>query len=595
MKFQNRFLLAFILLVIVTLVAPFFIFKNEARNVLLQEARDQARRHLEHTKWLFDNELRFQGPMGLHEWLKAAAKHLNLRLTYIAEDGGVIADSSVAYRDVGTLDNHSDRPEVQAAMTSKDIGWSVRYSSTVQTEFIYAAVKVVPPAELPAGFLRVAVPFTQVEQKLVGINSLWAGGILGCLCVAVALSWLLSRQLNREIGKLSQAAEDIEQGRLDRRVESVPSSDFLPLVRSINRMAKKVQSDLEIIREQKNELEAVLNGMQEGVLVLNSQGKVNKFNQSFVHISNLKNALQGREPIELIRSTELQDLCSRVVNDPQIQDPQKMLIRIPKKRFYQVTVLPVWVKEHQEREVIVVFHDITELKRLEEVRKDFVANVSHELRTPLTSIKGYAETLSLAQTVDPDTVRSFMEVILKNANAMNDMLSELLQLARLESMEHGRDLTPVNVASALESAWQICRPLARDKGVELKPDLPEKQVTVMSDFDQLVQVLVNLLENAVKFSPDSGHIRVFAAEKEQEWVVSIQDQGPGVPASIQDRIFERFFRGDADSATHKAQGTGLGLSICRHLLKNQHGEIWVQSPADNLVSGSVFSFSLKKP
>lgn len=594
MKFQNRILLAFILLVTVALVVPSFVVKNEARKVMLQEAKDQARRHLEHTRWLFDNELRFQGPMGLHEWLKAAAKHLNLRLTYIAEDGQVIADSSVIYRDLGTLDNHSDRPEVQAAMRSGDIGWSVRYSSTVQTEFIYAAVKVVPPAELPSGFLRVAVPFTQVEQKLGGMNSLWAGGILGCLLVAGVLSWLLSRQFSREIGKLSQAAEDIGQGRLDRRVESASSPDFLPLVRSMNRMAKKVQSDLGIIREQKNELEAILNGLQEGVLVLNSQGKVTKFNQAFLHISNLKNALQGREPIEFIRSTELQDLCSRVVKDPQAQGPETILIQIPKKQFFQVTVLPVWVKEHQEREVIVVFHDITELKRLEEVRKDFVANVSHELRTPLTSIKGYAETLSLAQTIDPDTVRSFMEVILKNANAMNDMLSELLQLARLESMETGKVLKPVNVASALESAWQICAPLARDKGVELKPDLPEKQAMVMSDFDQLVQVLVNLLENAVKFSPDSGHIRVFAAEKDQEWVVSIQDEGPGVPASIQDRIFERFFRGETDSATHKAQGTGLGLSICRHILKNQHGQIWVQSPADNLVNGSVFSFSLKK-
>jgi two-component system phosphate regulon sensor histidine kinase PhoR len=272
-----------------------------------------------------------------------------------------------------------------------------------------------------------------------------------------------------------------------------------------------------------------------------------------------------------------------------------ILVQLPKKQIFQVTVLPVWVAEHQDRDVIVVFHDITELKRLEEVRKDFVANVSHELRTPLTSIKGYAETLSMGQDFDSETIRSFMGVILKNANAMNDMLSELLQLARLESMEPSQDLKPVNLASALESAWQICTPFAREKDIELKSELPEKGVTVRSDFDQLLSVLVNLLENAIKFSPEHDLVRVFASEKDDEWVVSIQDNGPGVPASIQDRIFERFFRGEADSADRKTEGTGLGLSICRHIIRNQNGRIWVQSPAEGLVTGSVFSFSLQKP
>jgi len=595
MTFRNRFILAFVLLLVVALVVPFFVVKQEARSVLLQEAKEKARQHLEHTRWLFDNELRFQDPMGLHEWLKAAAKHLNLRLTYVAEGGRVIADSSVAYREVGRLDNHSDRPEIVAARESDGVGWSVRYSSTVQTEFIYAAVKVVAPAGLPSGYLRIALPYTHIERKLMGMNSLWAVGILVCILLAGSLVWLLSKQLRLEILKLSQAAEDIGKGKLKRRVEFQSGPDFLPLVRSINRMAKKARSDLEIIREQKNELEAILNGLQEGVLVLNSQGKVIKSNPAFLQLSNLKNSIQGREPIELIRSTELQDLCSRIAQDPQARDPETILIQLPKRQTFQVTVLPVWVLEHQDREVIVVFHDITELKRLEEVRKDFVANVSHELRTPLTSIKGYAETLSLGQSFDPEVIRSFMEVILKNANAMNEMLSELLQLARLESMEPSPDLKPVNLASALDSAWQICTPFAREKGIELRSELPEKGVTVWSDFDQLVRVLVNLLENAVKFSPENDQVHVFASQKDNEWVVSIKDHGPGVPASIQDRIFERFFRGEADSAALKTEGTGLGLSICRHIIRNQNGRIWVQSPAEGLVTGSVFSFSLQKP
>lgn len=595
MRFRNRFTLAFVLLLLVALIVPYFAVKREARNVLLQEAKDKARQHLEHTRWLFNNELRFEDPMGLQEWLKAGAKHLNLRLTYIAEGGRVIADSSVSYREVGKLDNHSERPEIAAAREDGGIGWSVRYSSTVQAEFIYAAVKVAAPSGLPGGFLRVAVPYTHVERKLMGMNSFWAGVVLVCILLTGSLIWLLSRQLRLEIAKLSQAAEDIGQGRLDRKIEFRSGPDFLPLVRSINRMAKKIRSDLEIIREQKNELEAILNGLQEGVLVLNSQGKVIKSNPAFLQLSSVKSSIQGREPIELIRSTELQDLCSRIVQDPQARDPVTILVQLPKKQIFQVTVLPVWVAEHQDRDVIVVFHDITELKRLEEVRKDFVANVSHELRTPLTSIKGYAETLSMGQDFDSETIRSFMGVILKNANAMNDMLSELLQLARLESMEPSQDLKPVNLASALESAWQICTPFAREKDIELKSELPEKGVTVRSDFDQLLSVLVNLLENAIKFSPEHDLVRVFASEKDDEWVVSIQDNGPGVPASIQDRIFERFFRGEADSADRKTEGTGLGLSICRHIIRNQNGRIWVQSPAEGLVTGSVFSFSLQKP
>jgi len=279
-------------------------------------------------------------------------------------------------------------------------------------------------------------------------------------------------------------------------------------------------------------------------------------------------------------------ITRRLVEDQQIS--------VFQERYFHVAIIPAVFRAGQGCETIVVFHEVTELKRLEQVRKDFVANISHELRTPLTSIKGYTETLLSDPDQDPETLKSFMGVIQRNVNNMTHLLENLLHLARLESSETERSLGPVDVQTALSVAWEVCEAMAGEKDVQASSTVPGASVRVQSTHEQLVRVLVNLLENAIKYSPKGGRIAVSAADRGSEWEISVQDEGPGIPKQDQRRIFERFYRGEKDRNGLKVSGTGLGLAICKHIVLKHGGRIWVESPVPGELVGSVFRFSLPK-
>jgi two-component system phosphate regulon sensor histidine kinase PhoR len=239
----------------------------------------------------------------------------------------------------------------------------------------------------------------------------------------------------------------------------------------------------------------------------------------------------------------------------------------------------------------VVFHDISELKRLEKVRRDFVANVSHELRTPLTSIKGYAETLLAEEEGVRGDGRSFLEIILKHANHMSKMVDDLLQLARLEARHETLEPGAVDAAEALQSAWKECAALAAAQNVHLENLLLEEGVTVRADSDQLAQVFRNLLENGIKHSPPGGSVRVSCTLGSETATFQVYDEGTGIPLQAQERIFERFYRVEKNRSDHTGS-TGLGLAICRHIIQNHGGRIWVESPPPEANKGSAFFFTL---
>jgi two-component system phosphate regulon sensor histidine kinase PhoR len=240
---------------------------------------------------------------------------------------------------------------------------------------------------------------------------------------------------------------------------------------------------------------------------------------------------------------------------------------------------------------IVVFHDISELKRLEKVRRDFVANVSHELRTPLTSIKGYAETILTEGSEDSESAREFLEIILKHSNHMSNMVDDLLQLARLEAREQSIEFKSVNAVDALNSAWLDCSSLAGERSINLENLLPEEGVLVRADSEQLEQVFRNLLENAVKYGPLGGTVTIACDFDPVMATFQVTDQGPGIPIQDQPRIFERFYQVEKDRANHN-DSTGLGLAICRHIIQNHGGRIWVESPPQGETRGSAFFFTL---
>ncbi|MFO7875516.1 MAG: ATP-binding protein [Desulfovermiculus sp.] len=592
MSFGQRIFWPFALLILAALVVAYLAISSVISKEVTAQAQTNGLRYLKHINWLLHYTLEIDEPATLQQNLRDIGQQLNLRVTYIDASGRVLADSGVSQAGIPDMENHAQRPEIQEAMQTGR-GQSLRYSSTLKTDFLYVALQVDSIRGLKPAVLRVAMPAAQIQSALERMQRQFALVLVGMLVLAGGLSWLISRRLGLEIRDLSRSAEAIGSGNLDQRIQDVPGRDFLPLVQSINRMAKRLQSTLHEISLHKEELETLLNGMHEGVFVLDAKGKVRLANTALQRMAGSGVLIEHREPIEFLRSSELQDACARLLQRQGFES-EHIFLYLPQNRFVEATLIPVRFTEQGERELIAVLHDVTELKKSEQVRKDFVANVSHELRTPLTAIKGYAESLAGTADQDEEHKNTFLQVIVRNANQMNHLLDNLLQLARLEAGRDSRNQAVVDAYAALNRAWEICAPLAEEKGISLDIGFEPQTVWVTADSDQLVQVWVNLLDNALKYSPARSWIRAAAREGREEWILALQDNGPGIDPGQQERIFERFYRGTSGRKGTEAAGSGLGLAICRHILANNNGRIWVQSPAPDTLQGSVFFFSLPK-
>ncbi|MBS3779019.1 MAG: HAMP domain-containing protein [Desulfovermiculus sp.] len=590
MTFRHRIFISFSLLLLGALILAYVVLSKVLYQEISGQAYTNGQRYLKHIEWLVNQELQITDADKLQQVLKGIGQRLNLRVTYIDTSGRVLADSGVSTEAVAAMENHAQRPEIKEAMQA-GTGRSIRYSSTLQTSFLYVALRIEPITGSGPAVLRVAMPTAQLQSGLDGIKGQLALFLTGLLILAGLLSWLISRRLGVEIKALSRTAEAIGSGDLEQRIEKAPGRDFQPLVQSINRMAKRLQSTLHEVSVRRDELETLLNGMHEGVFVLDFQGKVRLANKALHQLAGISGSILNREPIEFLRSPELQDACFRALHK-EGKESEHVFLHLPGNRFVEATIIPVKFKTQEERQLIAVLHEVTELKRAEQVRKDFVANVSHELRTPLTAIKGYAESLASTSRQDDTHNNTFLQVIIRNANQMNHILDNLLQLARLETNGVSRSETVVDVHAALTRAWEICAPLAEEKEIRLDTQFEAQTVWVKADADQLVQVWVNLLDNALKYSPAQSWIKARAQRGQNEWVLALEDNGPGIESGQQERIFERFYRGRSAREESVVAGSGLGLAISRHLLANNKGRIWVQSPAPDTLQGSVFYFSL---
>lgn len=591
---STRILLSFWIVLLLALLLPPWYYYRILNQKVLDDARNNAIQQLNLLHWMLAREKILPDTDSLQIWIGEARMHPGLRITYVAEGGKVIADSDVPLTEIPNLDNHADRPEISEAMGSH-IGASVRYSRTSERSLIYVAKRLPANGAIPAGALRLAAPLSSAKEPLERLkNSL----IFFAVLVFVATSLLtgaLIRRLNRPIQAMIEAAEAISTRDYRRRIRSSPSHEFQPLIDSINRMAENIESHIRTITAQKQKLEGVFNAMQEAVMVLDSKGRIESANRTFTALTPRGKEILGRRPLEVIINLEIQKLCDRALEtDPgeSASFPLSGQIDLGNDRAYDVNIVRL-TSQQKEAGAVVVLHDITELKRLERVRQDFVANVSHELRTPLTSIKGYTETLLSESQPDPDTATNFLQVILRNTNHMVRIVEDLLQLARLEAHQGAIKASPINAAAAVATAWKACVHHGEAKGLRLQNELPKEGVWVQADFDQLVQVFRNLIENAIRYSPEGEAIAVSFESREEQAIFSVRDEGPGIPKQHQQRIFERFYRIEKHRSDRWGS-TGLGLAICRHIIRNHGGAIWVESPNRGKNQGTTLSFIIPK-
>jgi len=576
-------------MLILALAVAFYYSSTLVGSELVRDTEHISWQQLDTVKWLLREHAEFDSEQAMDVWAKTLSHKLGSRITYIV-NGRVVADSEMEYDKIAFMENHGKRPEVVEALMDGS-GMHLRHSTTLEKDMIYVASTMPSCAGMPAGVLRLAVPFSKVQERLnsLRINFLWL--FLGILAVAAGLAAYLSRNMGRSIRAFSEVARQIGEGNYSMRLRSSPGGEFQPLASSVNAMAKKIEFHIQTIEDQKGQLRAMFEGMDEGVMALDSGGRVISYNAAMDEMISMPETAVGRTPIEVTRRYEIQNLVDRLLSEEI--DFVKTEIDLMDGRTVDVSGLP-YNDHHGARRLILVFHDITVIKQAEKGLRDFVANASHQLRTPLTSIKGYSETLLDNPPKDFNDARGFLEIILKNADHMNKVISSMLALAKSEQMGKALKIAPVSGREVLQRALDDLIPLAEDFGVSFDTELPEGHgLEVMGESDGLLHVFHNLMQNAVKYSPKGGVITVTAEVEKNSVAFCVEDQGPGISKEHSLKVFERFYR--VDENTIDGHGSaGLGLAICRRIVKNFGGEIWHDGYGEDK-RGARFCFRLKAP
>jgi two-component system phosphate regulon sensor histidine kinase PhoR len=499
------------------------------------------------------------------------------RITIIAPDGTVLGDSEA---DPATMDNHLNRPEVQEAIRSGQ-GESARRSSTLGTEFTYVATRITTGDSL-VGIVRVARPTAAVNASLSDITRSILIAVVVTAAAAAALSLAIGSTIMGPLGRLTRAARSIAAGNLSERVSPRPSGEVGELADAFNHMAESVQDLIAAASQERNRLVAALNSSIDAVLAVNAEGRI-----TFANVAAERLFLRSQE--ELVGNPFVW-----VMPDEQVMEAlrasreegrrEMRLIERPSRYYLQVITTPI--VGGGEWAALVVFHDLTDVKRVEQVRRDFVANVSHELRTPLASIKSVIETLQSGALEDREAAQDFLSRADAEVDRLVQLVEELLELSRIESREVPLARQPIEMAAVLAKAVERLRPQAEKQGLNLTLEVAPNLPPIIGDAERLERVAVNLIHNALKFTPAGGSIHVSADFVGGAVTVKVSDTGVGIAPEDLPRIFERFYKADR---ARGIGGTGLGLAVVKHTVEAHGGTVSVQS---ELGHGSTFSFSI---
>ncbi|MCA9598522.1 MAG: PAS domain-containing protein [Myxococcales bacterium] len=505
------------------------------------------------------------------------------RVTMIRNDGVVIGDSEVPTEQLAGLENHRNRPEVRRALAG-ETGEDSRMSETVGHRLMYVAVPFEHDGTV-VGVARVALPLTMVDVALSGLTNVLSIATLIALAVAIVMSTVAAQLASRTARSLTDAARRMAGGDLSVRTKQKGHDEFGELGRALDRLAESLSTTLEELRSERDRAAGILSGMQEGLLMLGRDGRVALVNPALREMLLLGADAVGKTPLEVIRHADLKELLDGALTSEESGSVEIEVGGLRPRRL-MVRATPLAGKEGG---VFAVFVDVTEMRRLETLRRDFVANVSHELRTPVTAIRSAAETLEAAVDRDPVASRRFVDIIDRNATRLHELVEDLLDLSRIESRQYKLNAEPMDIEPVLSHVLGLFRERADRGGVELLVEASDDLPLVSADRRAIEQVLSNLVDNAVKYSTKGCQVTLSAKLSDGKVEVSVADTGTGIEERHLPRLFERFYRVDA-GRSRELGGTGLGLSIVKHLLDSMGSRIDVES---TLGKGTTFRFTLR--
>lgn len=508
------------------------------------------------------------------------------RVTIIGADGTVLGDSEA---DPATMENHANRPEV-VELLARESGISVRRSATTGRELIYAAVPITDAKGL-LGVARVARPLDQVNDQLARLRTIAFIGIALSGVLATLLAWLLSRYIIRPIDALTAVAGAMAAGDLNRRSDPRGTDELGRLGLAFNRMADELRETIEIISDERAKLASILETMGDGLLVIDHDGMIRLANSAAERLlqpyarlpRDGRREVRGRALIAVALDHELDRLVRETQRHGEVAS---LLLEAPSgRRTIRAVAAPA--RGVATDATLLVLQDLTEVRRLETARRDFVANISHELRTPLASIKALVETLEGGAIEDQEAARHFLRLMNDEVDHLTQLVRELLELSRIESGQVPLAREPIAPHALIDRAVARLGAQAEREGLQLVAEVAEALPAVLADPERISQVLLNLLHNAIKFTPPGGRIVVSAAHQGEMIAFSVCDSGTGIDPDDLPRIFERFYKADK---ARSGGGTGLGLAIAKHLIGAHHGTIVARNNADG--HGAIFTFTL---
>ena len=518
-----------------------------------------------------------------------AGKSSGTRITVTTPDGKVLADSD---QDPSRMENHGDRPEIIAALADHPTP-SLRFSHTLQEKMMYVAIPLFD-GNKTRGVLRTAIPVTFIDSALrkIFLKIVW-----GCLLVALLVAlvaWFISQRISRPLEEMRLGAERFANGAFTTKLREEGAEEVASLARAMNAMAAQLDSRIKTIAQQHSQLQAVFSSMVEGVITVDTEERILDINQAgarLLHISPEK--IRGKSALVAVRNLALQRFISQTLASAKpIEGEIDLTDREGQEKYFYAHGTRFQDASDLTSGAIIVINDVTNLKRLENMRRDFVANVSHELKTPITSIEGFAETLLDGALDSPEDARRFVEIIAKQSKRLHAIIEDLLALSRLEQENEQTELvlTEEKVIKPLRRAIETCGLKAAEKkiGIELVAD---DDLTANLNGPLLEQAVTNLIVNAIKYSDEGGKVLVRAEQRDGETIaIEVQDFGAGVAAQHLPRLFERFYRSDA-ARNRKVGGTGLGLAIVKHIVQAHGGEVGVISEVGK---GTTFTILLHK-
>lgn len=496
----------------------------------------------------------------------------NARVTLIDVAGIVLADSD---KEVSEMDNHLNRPEIQEAKVLGK-GRETRFSRSLGVDMFYVALPLKDGSRIK-GYVRLSRPLFEVRNSIEKLRVSIYQSIIIVIAISIFIAIIFSLRLTSSIKEMERFTQKIRKGESPGSLLIKSSDEMGQLARNINFMVTELQDRVRAANEEKGKLEAAFASMAAGVLILDSQDKIESSNNSFNTILGLQNKdIIGKVPLEVFRNIDFQDALDRF-KQTRVPISREIAIGGENEVHLDVNISPIHGLPDGEQKTMIFFHDVTRLEKLEKMRVDFVANVTHEIKTPLTAILGFIETLEQGAINEEETARKFLGIIHKHAGRLNRLVDDLLVISDIELGEMKFYFESVSISGIMEHVLPIVESKALKKGLVIEEDILDDLIPIKADRDRLAQILLNVLDNAVKFTPESGKISIRAFDDQKGSVhIEISDTGVGVPKHEIPRLGERFYRVDK-ARSRELGGTGLGLSIVKHLMKAHKGGIDIQS------------------